>query len=107
MTDLTGISIICTAETALKKLKKEGIEVYSVKKSGAKLNFNVKDKDIKKVFAIFNKPCYNIEVIKKSRKKRLIDFLTLRVGLIAGAVLFTACAIAANEYVLKIEVGGS
>lgn len=107
MTDISEICIVCTAEAALKKLKKEGIAAYSVKKSGANLNFCVKDKDIEKVFAIFDKPCYNIKVVKKSRRKRIGDFLKLRAGLIAGAVLFLASAIVANEYVLKIEVGGS
>ncbi|MDE6585545.1 MAG: sporulation protein YqfD [Clostridia bacterium] len=107
MTDLTGISIICTTEAALKKLKKEGVAAYSVKKDGAKLVFYVKDKDVEKVFAIFDKPCYNVKVIKKSRRKRLAAFLSLRAGLVAGALLFIAAAVIANEYVLKIEVGGS
>ena len=31
----------------------------------------------------------------------------MRAGLVAGAAAFIACAIVANSFVLKIEVGGS
>lgn len=99
--------MVSTAEAGLKKLKKEGIAVYDVKKEGAYLIFSVKDKDAEKVFAIFDKPCYNTTVHKKSPVKRLLSFLTLRVGLIVGAALFVICACVANNFVLKIEVSGS
>ena len=105
--DLTRIKIISAAETALKKLKKEGVAAYNVKKEGAGLLFSVKDKDVKKVFAIFDKPCYNVSVYKPSVIKRAAAFVKLRAGLFAGALLFAVCACFANGYVLKIEVSGS
>ena len=74
MTDLTKIRITASAELALKKLKKAEIAVFDCKKSGAELLFCVKDKDVKKVFAIFDKPCYNIKVDKKATRR---GFLTL------------------------------
>ena len=69
MTDTARIKINSTAEGALRKLKKAGIGVYNCQKSGVAFLFSVKDKDIKKVFAIFEKPCYNISVIRESGKK--------------------------------------
>lgn len=107
LNNLTVISIISTAEGALKKLKKAEIAAYDCKKQGAEFIFGVKDKDTRKVFAIFDKPCYNIKVIRKSRKNRLFSHISMRAGLVAGAAAFIACAIVANSFVLKIEVGGS
>lgn len=104
---LTEISVVSTAETALRKLKKAQIAAYSCKKRGAYFIFRVKDKDIEKVFAIFDKPCYNITVAKNSAKRRFLSFAKLRAGLFAGAAAFVALALFANTYVLKIEVSGS
>lgn len=107
MTDLTRISIVSTTETALKKLKKAEIAVYDVKKEGAHLIFSVKDKDSRKVFAIFDKPCYNVRVVKKSFISRFLSLAALRAGLIVGAALFIAAAAISDTYVLKIEVSGN
>lgn len=107
MNDLTSFSVISTAENALNKLKKGEICVYSCKKRGAEFIFSVKDKDIKKVFAIFAKPCYNIRTVKNSFVRRLINAAVLRVGLIVGAAVFVACAALSDFYILKIEVGGT
>lgn len=96
-----------TAETALKKLKKAKIGAYNCKKQGAHFIFCVKDKDIEKVFAIFDKPCYNIGIVKDSAKRRFFSFAKLRAGLLAGAAAFVALAALANTFVLKIEVSGS
>lgn len=104
---LTQISVVSTAEAALKKLKKAQIAVYGCKKQGAYFIFRVKDKDIEKVFAIFDKPCYNITVVKNSVRRRFLSFAKLRAGLFAGAAAFIALALFANTYVLKIEVSGS
>ena len=107
MTELTRISIISTAESALKKLQKAKIPVYNCKKRGANFIFCVKDKDIKKVFAIFAKPCYNIDIERGSAKNRLFKGLMLRAGLVVGAIVFALAAYASDYFVLKIEVSGS
>ncbi len=107
MNRYTQISIISTAETALKKLNAQKIAVHGCKKSGAEFIFAVKDKDIKKVFAIFAKPCYNIRTVKKSAAARFRETLKLRAGLAAGAVLFAVIAALSNSFILKIEVSGS
>ena len=77
MNNRAKISIISTAEGALRKLKKAKIAVFNCKKEGAAFIFEVKDKDTQKVFAIFDKPCYNVTVVKKSRKNRLLSFLSV------------------------------
>lgn len=103
----TEISVISTAEGALSKLKKAKIAVYHCKKDGARFLFGVKDKDAEKVFAIFDKPCYNVTVSKKSRMARFLSALALRAGLVAGGAVFVAACFVANSFILKIEVGGS
>lgn len=104
---LTEISVVATAEAALKRLKKAGIAAYACKKRGAYFIFCVKDKDIEKAFAIFDKPCYNICVVKNSAKRRFLSLAKLRAGLFVGAAAFVALAVFANTFVLKIEVSGS
>lgn len=107
MTDLTKISVTATAESALKKLKKANIGVYDCKKDGARFIFSVKDKHIKKAFAIFAKPCYNISVEYKSGRTRLLSRAINRIGLIIGAFIFIAIAVLSNSFVFKIKVSGS
>lgn len=106
MTDLSRITIISTAETALKKLKNAKIGVYNCKKDGAKFIFSIKDKDVKKVFAIFSKPCYNISV-QRSRRKNMLFRAVNRIGLLVGAVAFVLISAISNSFILKIEVSGS
>jgi len=107
LTDITKIRVTATAETALKKLKKAEIGVYNCKKNGADFIFGVKDKHLKKVFAIFSKPCYNINVYGKSRRRRFLSGMVTRIGLLVGAALFVAAAAISNMFVLKISVEGS
>ena len=107
MTDLTRISITATAELALKKLKKAEIGVYDCKKDGARFIFSVKDKHLKKVFAIFSKPCYNISVTGKSRRKTFFTSALNRLGLIIGVFAFTCAAVLSNSFIFKIKVSGS
>lgn len=106
MTDLSRITVISTAETALKKLKNANIGVYNCKKEGARFIFSIKDKDVKKVFAIFSKPCYNISV-QASFLKKLLYRTVVRVGLLIGALIFVASAFLANSYIFRIEVSGN
>ena len=107
MTDLTKISVTATAESALKKLKKANIGVYGCKKEGARFIFHVKDKHIKKAFAIFAKPCYNISVEYKSTRTRFLTRAVNRIGLVIGAFIFVVIAVLSNSFVFKITVSGS
>lgn len=107
MKNLCKISVVCTAEGALKKLKRAGVPVYCCKKEGARFCFGVNDKHVKKVFAIFAKPCYNIRTERKSAVKRALSLAVLRAGLIVGAILFAAVAALSQQLVLRVEVTGS
>ena len=106
MTDLSRVTVISTAETALKKLKNANVGVYNCKKDGAKFIFSIKDKDAAKVFAIFSKPCYNISV-QRSRRQNLLSRAVTRIGLIVGALAFVCIAAIANSFIFRIEVSGS
>ena len=106
MTDISRVTIISTAESALKKLKRANIGVYDCKKEGAKFIFSIKDKDASKVFAIFSKPCYNISV-SSSARQNLLTRAIARIGLIIGAIFFICAAMFANTYIFKIKVSGS
>lgn len=106
LTDISRVTIISTAETALKKLKNANVGVYNCKKDGARFIFSIKDKDLKKVFAIFSKPCYNISVTG-SRRKNLLSRAITRIGLIAGAIAFVVIAAISNTFIFRIEVSGS
>lgn len=99
--------MVSAAETALKKLKKAEIAAFYCKKQGARFIFYVKPEQVEKVFAIFDKACYNVTAVKESAGKRLLSFAKLRAGLVVGAALFVALACFANTLVLKIEVSGS
>ncbi len=107
MTKYTQISVVCTAEAALKKLKKSQIGVYNCKKSGAEFAFCVKDKDLKKVFAIFSNPCYNIKVENLGRRAGFLKSVVNRIGLAVGAFVFVAAAAVSNSFIFKINVSGS
>lgn len=107
MADLAKICVTSTAEGALKKLKRANIAVFNCKKRGADFIFCVKDKDVKKAFAIFAKPCYNIRIERNSAKNRILSYALARVGIIAGAIIFAVAAFISNFYILRIEVVGS
>ena len=107
MTDFTTVSVTSSAELAVKKLQKAEIGIYNCKKEGANFIFSVKDKHIKKVFAIFAKPCYNICVYGESRKTALFKRAVARAGLIVGAAAFVAVAWLSESFVFKINVEGS
>lgn len=107
MNKLAVISIVCNAEFALRKLKKAKIAVFNCKKEGALFIFSIKDKDMEKVFAIFEKPCYNIKVKQKSAKNAFLSLVKLRAGLVIGAAIFVLSAVFANTFVFKIEISGN
>ena len=107
MKNLTKIKIICAPQQAIRRLSREGVPVYGCKKQGAYFTFSVPDNLVKKVFAIFAHPCYNITIERESAFLRLKKFCMARPFIIAGGVIFAACAILSNAFVLRVEVTGS
>ena len=90
MNNLTKIKIISAPRQAIAKLAREGVPVYNCNKSGAYFIFSVPDNLVKKVFAIFSRPCYNITIEKKSTLFRLRNFCIKRAFLLAGGLIFAA-----------------
>ena len=107
MNSLTKIKIVAAPRQAIAKLAREGVPVYSCKKQGAYFTFSVPDNFIKKVFAIFSHPCYNISVERKSALSRLKKFCKRRAFLFAGMAVFIAAACLSNSFVFRVDVVGS
>lgn len=107
MTNQTCISITSTAESAIKKLKRENIPIFDCKKQGIYFKFKINDKHIKKVFAIFQKPCYNIYIEKNSPKIKLKITLINRIGLFLGVLLFVFFSILSQTLIFKISIKGN
>lgn len=109
---LEGIS----PERALSRLQREGICVYHAKKlKKNQILFSVKRKDTEKVFAIYPNVCYNITVYSPYTARSagpegvlaLFDRCRKRVGVFLGVLLFAAATLAANQFVLRIDVEGA
>ena len=107
MNKYTRISVIAAPRTALNKLSRAHVPVYDCAQSGALFIFGVRDKYVKKVFAIFAHPCYNVTIKHKSALSRFKYFAKTRAFLFVGAALFAACALLSDCFILKIEVTGS
>ena len=105
--DLTQVRVTASAETVIKKLAKGQIVAFDLTKKGAYTHFFVAHNYVKKVFAIFSHPCYNITVIKLSPFRSLALRLRWRVGVLAGMLLFLIAVALSQACVLKIEVTGS
>lgn len=101
------MSVTASPETALKKLAKANIAVFNTKKRGSAFLFCVRDVNVKKVFAIFSHPCYNINVYNKSRKNSALAFAANRFGLFIGGAVFLAAVVLSDAFVFRIRVTGS
>ncbi|MBO5328133.1 MAG: sporulation protein YqfD [Clostridia bacterium] len=107
MNNLTKISVTSSPENALKKLNKAKIPVYNCRKRNSSFIFYVQNKYVKKAFAIFSNPCYNIIVEEYGVKIKLFNFVKNRLGFIIGAALFICSCVLSNFFVLKIRVQGN
>lgn len=97
-----------SAYRAADKLNRAGIPVYSVQnpqKSGVLLE--VASKDLKKVFAILRGSCYNVKKVRFRGLTRLGKNCFKRIGLFAGAALFSIAVLAMQSRVLRVDVTGS
>ncbi len=107
MNSFTRIKITASPRSALAKLSRAGIPVRGCEKQGARFAFGVPDKMVKKVFAIFASPCYNIVIDREGPFSRFKRLCARRAFLVAGGALFVAAAVLSNAFVLRIEVTGS
>ena len=103
-------------ERALFRLKQAGITLYNVKKTQKnEMVFSVDKKDIEKVFAIYPKVCYNrngyapytTRLVRAEGLEKLLSFFKKRSLFLAGAILFCACTLFADSFVLGVQIVGS
>lgn len=89
-------------------LQKKGITAYNLKTLGAKkTEFAIDSEDLKKFFAITEDLCYNIKQVRKRGVLAPFAALFSRFGVLVGALLFTAAAVAADFAVFSVDYSGS
>lgn len=97
-----------SAYRAVDKLNRGGVETLSARKTQKNaIIIEVESKDAEKAFAILRGSCYNVKKIRFRGVTRIAKACRARIGLVAGAAVFIACAVSAETRVLKIEVDGS
>ena len=103
-------------ERALLRLKRQGIDVFHVKKvEKNQILFTVRKKDSEKVFAIYPNVCYNRNTYSAytARKMRAVGlersrlFLKKRTGFLLGALLFLSVVFYAQSLVFAVDFIGS
>lgn len=107
MSDLISVCVTAPIETVIKKLSKNKIAIFNVKKQKNTVIFQVREEYIKKVFAIFSHPCYNMVIRDISEKSKYLSFTAKRFGVFVGCVLFVALSVFSQSFILKIKVTGS
>lgn len=106
---LTVIEIeTLTPPRALTRLAREGIAVYDAEKTGVgKVRLRVKSKDLRKIFAIFSRSCYTVNIIGPARLSKAAEFVRKRAALVAAAAVCAALVAASNLFVLRVRFIGS
>ena len=89
-------------------LKRQGIELYNLKKFGNKrMLVSIKFTDNQKFFAIAKELCYNIKKVKDKGKGYPLYFLFKSFGLIIGSLIFVAVQYISADMVYEITYQGS
>lgn len=102
--ELKGISPML----ALDKLCKQNIQVYKVQKRDVQtIVFEVKSKDLQKVFAFFANSCYTIKQVGQNLPQKTKNFFLLRIGFVVGIFCFCILAFCSNLFILDIHISGS
>lgn len=107
MNNLTKISVTAPQDVVLKKLAWANIAVFNIKQLKKAVSFDVYDETVKKVFAIFRHPCYNVSIRKNSLNSGTRIFMLNRPALAIGLAIFIAISLICNNLIFKIEVTGS
>ena len=91
-----------------KVLLKNQIEICKINRHDYKtLTFYVKNKNIKKVFALLNNPCYNVKVEKFYGFYAIKNFIKQRLGIIVALIFFCMATVLNNFYISSIKVYGN
>ncbi len=93
---------------ALTRLARAGVCAYRAEKTGAgKIRFRVKSKDLRKIFAIFPRSCYTVNVIGPAGLSRAALWIGKRAALAAAAAAFVLLSFLADLFVLRVRFEGS
>ncbi len=95
-------------ETVAGKLVRAKISFSDLKKTDKNtVQFCIKAKDEKKVFAIFENVCYNISRKSLRGSAKVFGVLQKRIGCIVGMLFLLACMAFGDPVILRIRVQGS
>lgn len=93
---------------AFKLLLKNNIHLSKINRQDYKtLTFNVKSKNVNKVFAILNNPCYTISVEKSHGFLSVLNFLKKRFGIIISIVLCLIMFFVNTMFISSIKIYGN
>ena len=90
----------------VKRLKRAKTELFGLEKDGKRLVFRIKKSEYKKVFAISEEMCYNIQTVKTRGFAEGVKKIFLKGGLTIGIACFICCFAVASFSVTKIEIEG-
>lgn len=107
MNNVALFEVTASVEAVLKKLAYAQIPVHGVTAKGAKVRFGVNHEYIRKVFAIFKHPCYNIVIKKKCLTARFASFFKRRCGLFVGGAIAVVAIVLCQNVVLQVRVTGN
>ncbi len=103
-------------ERALLRLKRAGIPLYDIRKiEKNRLLFRIMRKDIRKVFAIYPKVCYNgsgrapyeVRALGGAGLAKAVDFFKNRAGVALGLLAFCALTLWTDTLVFGVQFVGS
>lgn len=101
---VTGVNI----NRVYKLLLKNNIPISKINRKDYKtLSFCVNNKNLKKVFAILDNPCYNVKVEKFYGFYAVKNFFIKKVGFVVAVLLFLFAITLNNFYLTSIKVYGN
>ncbi len=101
---VTGLNL----SRLLNSLTCQGIQISSLAvEKGGSISFCIRVGDRKKLFANIDERCYNVSILQERSPAALGKLMLVRLGLIAGAVLFIAAVIVYSQFVWRISIDGA
>lgn len=91
-----------------KLLKKNDIEMFDIVRQDHKtIYFTTYCNKQKKLIALLSNMCYNINVEEYYGTKKLINFLSKRLGYVIGSIVFLISIVCSNFFVTNINIYGT
>lgn len=91
-----------------KLLKKNEIEMFDIVRQDHKtLFFTTYCNKQKKLIALLSNMCYNISVVEYFGTKKVINFLSKRLGYVIGSIVFLISLVCSNFFITNINIYGT